>query len=57
MDELTGKAADELIETLVTMRESPRFECKRVSGKMVGKALESLCAFANTNGGTLALGV
>jgi len=34
-----------------------RFESKRVSGKMVGKALETICAFANTAGGTLALGL
>jgi ATP-dependent DNA helicase RecG len=37
--------------------ESQQFETKRVSGKMVGKALETICAFANTAGGHLVLGV
>ena len=37
--------------------ESPTLETKRVSGKMVGKALETVCAFANSSGGWLVLGV
>jgi ATP-dependent DNA helicase RecG len=37
--------------------ESRTLEFKRVSGKMVGKPLETLCAFANTNGGILVLGI
>ena len=37
--------------------ESRVLENKRVSGKMVGKALETVCAFANTDGGWLVLGV
>lgn len=37
--------------------ESSRLETKRVSGKMVGKALETVCAFANTEGGWLVLGL
>lgn len=37
--------------------ESQRLETKRVSGKMVAKALETICAFANTQGGWLLLGV
>jgi ATP-dependent DNA helicase RecG len=37
--------------------ESEVFETKRVSGKMVGKALETVCAFANGQGGWLVLGV
>lgn len=37
--------------------ESPVLETKRVSGKMVGKALETVCAFSNTQGGWLLLGV
>ncbi|NCU67952.1 ATP-binding protein, partial [Acidovorax sp. 210-6] len=39
------------------MSESRHLEFKRVSGKMVGKALETVCALANTDGGTLVLGV
>lgn len=57
MDEITGPKAASLIARLVSLPESVGLEFKRVSGKMVGKALETLCAFANTNGGTLALGL
>lgn len=57
MNEVTGSQAEALINALLAQPESLRFECKRVSGKMVGKALETLCAFANTHGGTLALGL
>lgn len=57
MDEIVGPKADALVETLLAQAESNRFDTKRVSGKMVGKALETICAFANTGGGTLALGL
>jgi len=55
MDEITGASVEELISQLLAQPVSSRFETKRVSGKMVGKALETICAFANTKGGTLAL--
>ena len=45
------------IKKLLDQPESLKFETKRVSGKMVGKALETICAFANTSGGILVLGV
>ena len=57
MDEFTGQKADTLIDKLLALPESNRLEAKRVSGKMVGKALETICAFANTNGGNLVLGM
>lgn len=57
MDEIVGIVAETLIAQVLGRGESSRFETKRVSGKMVGKALETICAFANTQGGTLALGV
>jgi ATP-dependent DNA helicase RecG len=57
MNDLLGPQADALLLNLLSQPESTRFESKRVSGKMVGKALETLCAFANTAGGTLALGL
>lgn len=57
MDEIVGQKAEALIDTLLAQPETARFESKRVSGKMVGKALETICAFANTAGGTLALGL
>lgn len=46
-----------LLESVLPQRESFTLETKRVSGKMVGKALETLCAFANTYGGWLILGI
>lgn len=48
-----------LLRRLLSWRrpESDRFETKRVSGKMVGKALETICALANAQGGVLVLGV
>jgi ATP-dependent DNA helicase RecG len=46
-----------LVSKLLTSPESHTLDFKRVSGKMVGKALETICAFANADGGALALGV
>lgn len=57
MDVITGQKAETLIANLLVQPETARFESKRVSGKMVGKALEAICAFANTTGGTLVLGL
>ncbi|MCW5629799.1 MAG: putative DNA binding domain-containing protein [Rhodoferax sp.] len=49
--------ANTLIKQLLPRGESRQLEFKRVSGKMVGKALETVCAFANTAGGMLVLGL
>ena len=57
MHEVTSPQTDILIASLLVQPESNRFDAKRVSGKMVGKALETICAFANTAGCTLALGL
>lgn len=57
MIDLTPEQASPRIKALLTVHESRTLEFKRVSGKMVGKALETICAFANTEGGVLALGV
>lgn len=46
-----------LINNLLNRTESRHLEFKRVSGKMVGKVLETVCAFANTAGGMLVLGI
>lgn len=46
-----------IIEKLISWDESISFETKRVSGKMVRKALETIVAFANTEGGFLVLGM
>src|SRR5208337_1373707 len=47
----------DIIHDLLDREEGTRFETKRVSGKMVGKALEAICAFSNTDGGLLVLGM
>lgn len=49
--------ADRLIATALALPESRNFEVKRLSGKMVQKALETLCAFANNEGGVLTIGI
>lgn len=46
-----------LLEQVLSRSESRHLEFKRVSGKMVNKALETICAFANTEGGVLVLGL
>lgn len=48
---------DEFIDTLLATPESRFFEVKRVKGQRLNKALETLVAFANTEGGYLVLGV
>lgn len=57
MIDLTPDQAAPRIAALLAAHESRTLDFKRVSGKMVGKALETICAFANTDGGVLALGV
>jgi ATP-dependent DNA helicase RecG len=57
LTEASMQMGQQLLSSLVTRAESRHLEFKRVSGKMVHKALETLCAFANTEGGILALGI
>ncbi|MCG6116902.1 MAG: putative DNA binding domain-containing protein [Aquimonas sp.] len=58
MIDVTDQAwIDKLLAWALPGQETTRLETKRVSGKMVGKALETVCAFANTQGGWLLLGV
>lgn len=57
MIDLTPAQAVPLITELLASSESRSLDFKRVSGKMIHKALETLCAFANTEGGALALGI
>jgi len=47
----------DLIQHLCASEESLQFETKRVSAKVVQKSLVAISAFANTNGGTLVLGL
>jgi len=55
-DEPASSAAM-LTKALIDLNETHEREFKRVSGKMVGKALETVCALANADGGMLVLGV
>lgn len=56
IDEPADRSAS-LISQIIRLDETRKREFKRVSGKMVGKALETVCALANTEGGLLILGV
>jgi ATP-dependent DNA helicase RecG len=47
IQDLPAAAVAPLIQELISGRESRQLEFKRVSGKMVGKALETVCAMAN----------
>ena len=46
-----------LLDEILSRAEGLWFETKRVSGRMVQKALETICAFSNTEGGVLILGL
>jgi len=52
-----AKWTNNLLNWALPRAETLTLETKRVSGKMVAKALETICAFANTQGGWLLLGV
>ncbi|MDZ7921431.1 ATP-binding protein [Rhodoferax sp.] len=57
MSPMPKAMAESLLDSVLQGRETLQLETKRVSGKMVGKALQTICAFANTHGGWLMLGV
>lgn len=42
--------AQRMLDWVLPQAETNSLETKRVSGKMVGKALETMCAFANAQG-------
>lgn len=54
---LPEDVAAELVGRWLEADETRQLEFKRVSGKMVGKALETACALANADGGLLVLGL
>lgn len=54
---LPDEAGVKFVAQWLPADETRQLEFKRVSGKMVGKALETLCAFANADGGLLVLGL
>ncbi len=47
---------DPFVDSLLAIEEGSRFETKRIGGEKLTRALESVSAFANTDGGTLILG-
>lgn len=49
--------ATALIDSLLHSPESKRLEFKRLGTGKLAKMLETICAFANTEGGTLAVGI
>lgn len=51
----TPRFDDGLVDKFLGLEESYRFECKRVKGG-VNTILEAVVAFANSEGGTIALG-
>lgn len=57
MPPLPEATASALLDAVLSGQETLQLETKRVSGKMVGKALQTICAFANSHGGWLMLGV
>lgn len=57
MSEEPATRANQLLAAALERAEGRTLEFKRVSGKMVHKAMETVCAFANTEGGILILGV
>lgn len=57
IEDQTPALSSSLVKLLVGLNENNALEFKRVSGKMVSKALETVCALANANGGMLVLGV
>lgn len=54
---LTAIESEVLLTQVFARSESRFLEFKRVSSKMVNKALETICAFANSEGGNLVLGI
>ncbi|HEX9873376.1 MAG TPA: ATP-binding protein, partial [Deferrimonas sp.] len=58
MIDLTHEQAAPRIASMLAAHESRTLEFKRMGdNKIVRKLLEAICAFANTEGGVLALGV
>lgn len=48
---------DDFVDRLLEIEESSHFEVKRIVGEKLTRALETIVAFANTDGGVLALGI
>ena len=57
MIDMDPRDAEPFLKQALAWSESTWFEAKRVSGEMVGKALKTVCAFANTGDGFLVLGL
>lgn len=57
LEKLEPPFDDQFISELLKIDESNRFEVKRVAGEKLTRALETIVAFANTDGGFLVLGI
>ncbi|MCL2644395.1 MAG: putative DNA binding domain-containing protein [Betaproteobacteria bacterium] len=57
LQDADGEWTRQILDWALPQAESHALETKRVSNSMVSKALETVCAFANTQGGWLLLGV
>jgi len=57
LQDIDEQQTRQVLEWALPQAETQTLETKRVSNKMVNKALETICAFANTQGGWLLLGV
>lgn len=57
LPDASAAASADAVRELIESDESRLVEFKRVSGKMVNKALETVCAFANADSGVLVLGL
>jgi ATP-dependent DNA helicase RecG len=49
--------SETLLTQILVLSESRHLEFKRLSREMVSKSLKTICAFANSEGGTLVLGI
>lgn len=47
---------DDFVDQLLGLPESYKYDCKRVIGR-IDKLLETVIAFANSDGGTIAVGL
>lgn len=55
--DLTPLESETLLAQILVLSESRHLEFKRLSREMVNKALKTICAFANSEGGSLVLGI
>jgi ATP-dependent DNA helicase RecG len=55
--DLSPLESETLLRQILVLPESRHLEFKRLSREMVNKALKTVCAFANSEGGSIVLGI